>query len=328
MWDFWSLSPESLHQVTILFSDRGLPQNVRHMHGFGSHTFSFIDAENERFWVKFHFKSMQGIKNWTNEEAAGVVGQTRESTQEDLFGSIERGDFPRWRFAVQIMPEADADKTAYNPFDLTKVWPHADYPLIDVGVLELNRNAENYFAEIEQAAFSPSNIVPGIGFSPDKMLQARIFSYADAHRYRLGTHYEALPVNHPKVPVHNYNKDGAMRFFPPATPTDAFYEPNSFSGPKEDPSFREPPLKISGDADRYNHRVGNDDYTQVGNLFRLMSSDQKQQLFGNIAAAMQGVPVEIINRQLVHFYRADPEYGIGVATRLGLPTEGLAAAAE
>jgi len=328
MWDFWSLSPESLHQVTILFSDRGLPQNVRHMHGFGSHTFSFINANDERFWVKFHFKSMQGIRNWTNEEAASVVGQTRESTQEDLFGSIERGDFPRWRFAVQIMPEADADKTPYNPFDLTKVWPHGDYPLIDVGVLELNRNAENYFAEIEQAAFSPSNIVPGIGFSPDKMLQARIFSYADAHRYRLGTHYEALPVNHPKVPVHNYHKDGQMRFFPPATPTDAYYEPNSFSGPKEDQRFREPPLKISGDADRYNHRDGNDDYTQAGNLFRLMSAEQKQQLYGNIAAAMQGVPVEIINRQLVHFYRADPDYGIGVAARLGLPTEGLAAAAE
>ncbi|MCX5515905.1 catalase [Kaistia algarum] len=328
MWDFWSLSPESLHQVTILFSDRGLPQNVRHMHGFGSHTFSFINAQDERFWVKFHFKSLQGIQNWTNDEAAGVVGKTRESTQEDLFGAIERGDFPRWRFAVQIMPEADADKTPYNPFDLTKVWPHGDYPLIDVGVLELNRNADNYFTEIEQVAFSPSNIISGIGFSPDKMLQARIFSYADAHRYRLGTHYEALPVNAPKVPVHNYHKDGSMRFFPPATPNDAYYEPNSFSGPKEDPRFSEPPLKISGDADRYNHRVGNDDYSQVGNLFRLMSADQKKQLFGNIAAAMQGVPVEIINRQIVHFYRADPEYGIGVAATLGLPTEGLAAAAE
>ncbi len=328
MWDFWSLSPESLHQVTILFSDRGLPQTVRHMHGFGSHTFSFINAANERFWVKFHFKSLQGIKNWTNGEAAAVVGHTRESTQEDLFGSIERGDFPRWRFAVQIMPEADAEKTSYNPFDLTKVWPHSDYPLIDVGVLELNRNADNYFAEIEQAAFSPSNIVPGIGFSPDKMLQARIFAYADAHRYRLGTHYEALPVNHPKVPVHNYHKDGQMRFFPPGAPADAYYEPNSFSGPKQDERFREPPLKLAGDADRYNHRVGNDDYTQAGNLYRLMSPEQKQQLYGNIAAAMQGVPVEIINRQLVHFYRADPDYGIGVASALGLPTDGLAVAAE
>jgi len=328
MWDFWSLSPESLHQVTVLFSDRGLPTSVRHMNGYGSHTYSFINAAGERFWVKFHFKTLQGHRHWTNDEAAEVVGRTRESTQEDLFGAIDRGEFPRWTVQVQVMPELDAEKTPYNPFDLTKVWPHADYPPIDVGILELNRNPENYFAEIEQVAFSPSNIVPGIGFSPDKMLQARIFSYADAHRYRLGTHYEALPVNAPKVPVHNYHKDGAMRFFPPATNNDAYYEPNSFGGPKQDPAFREPPLKIKGDADRYDHRVGNDDYTQPGNLFRLFNAEQKARLFKNLAAAMQGVPVEIINRQLVHFYRADPEYGMGVARELGLPTEGLATAAE
>ena len=203
MWDFWSLSPESLHQVTILMSDRGLPTDVRHINGYGSHTFSLINDANERFWVKFHFKTMQGHKHWTNEEAAQVVGRTRESTQEDLFEAIERGEFPKWKVQVQIMPELDADKTPYNPFDLTKVWPHADYPPIDIGVMELNRNADNYFAEIEQLAMSPSNIVPGIGFSPDKMLQARIFSYADAHRHRIGTHYEALPVNAPKKPVHH-----------------------------------------------------------------------------------------------------------------------------
>lgn len=328
MWDFWSLSPESLHQVTILFSDRGLPQTVRHMNGYGSHTYSFINAAGERFWVKFHFKTLQGHKHWTNGEAAEVVGRTRESTQEDLFGAIERGEFPRWLLQVQVMPELDAEKTWYNPFDLTKVWPHADYPPIDVGILELNRNADNYFAEIEQVAFSPSNIVPGIGFSPDKMLQARIFSYADAHRYRLGTHYEALPVNAPKVPVHNYHKDGAMRFFPPGTNPDAYYEPNSFGGPKQDDKFREPPLKLTGDADRYDHRKGNDDYQQPGDLFRLFTPEQKERLFGNLAAAMQGVPIEIVNRQLVHFYRADPEYGFGVARKLGLATEGLAAAAE
>ncbi|MBN9019483.1 MAG: catalase [Rhizobiales bacterium] len=328
MWDFWSLSPESLHQVTILFSDRGLPQTVRHMNGYGSHTYSFINAAGERFWVKFHFKTLQGHRHWTNGEAAEVVGRTRESTQEDLFGAIERGEFPRWRLQVQVMPELDAEKTWYNPFDLTKVWPHADYPPIDVGILELNRNADNYFAEIEQVAFSPSNIVPGIGFSPDKMLQARIFSYADAHRYRLGTHYEALPVNAPKVPVHNYHKDGAMRFFPPGTNPDAYYEPNSFGGPKQDDKFREPPLKLSGDADRYDRRKGNDDYQQPGDLFRLFTREQKERLFGNLAAAMQGVPIEIVNRQLVHFYRADPEYGFGVARKLGLATEGLAAAAE
>lgn len=214
-----------------------------------------------------------------------MVGQTRESTQADLFGALERGDYPKWRFGVQIMPEKDADKTSYNPFDLTKVWPHKDYPLIEIGIVELNRNAENYFAEIEQAAFSPSNIVPGIGFSPDKMLLARIFSYADAHRYRLGTHYEALPVNAPKCPVHHYHKGGAMRFMPNSSNADAYYEPNSFSGPREAPDYREPPLGVSGDADRYNHRVGNDDYSQPRALWNLFDAGQKQRLYSNIAAA-------------------------------------------
>lgn len=314
MWDFWSLSPESLHQVTILMSDRGLPQSVRHINGYGSHTFSFINADDERFWVKFHFKTMQGHEHWTNAEAAEVVGRTRESTQEDLFNAIENGDFPKWRFCVQVMPETDAEKTPFNPFDLTKVWPHADYPLIEVGILELNRNPDNYFAEIEQLAFAPSNIVPGIGFSPDKMLQARIFSYADAHRYRLGTHYEALPVNAPKCPVHHYHKDGPMRFFDNnAANPDAFYEPNSFRGPIEDERFREPPLKISGDADRYDHREGNDDYGQPRALFELFDEGQRARLFSNIADAMAGVPEDIIQRQLVHFHRVHPDYALGVA---------------
>jgi catalase len=317
MWDFWSLSPESLHQVTILMSDRGLPKSLRHINGFGSHTFSLINAQNERFWVKFHFKTLQGIQCMTNEEAAAVIARDRESSQRDLFGAIERGEFPRWKFQIQIMPEQDAETYRWNPFDLTKVWPHKDYPLIDVGVLELNRNPENYFAEIEQSAFSPSNIVPGIGFSPDKMLQARIFSYADAHRYRLGTHYEMLPVNRPKVPVRNYHADGAMRFDSPQG-TDAYYEPNSFGGPVQDPRFAEPPLKISGEADRYNHRDGNDDYTQPGDLFRLMTPGQQQQLFKNVATAMAGVPDEIVQRQLVHFHRADPRYAAGVARALGV----------
>ncbi len=327
MWDFWSLSPESLHQVTILMSDRGLPQTVRHMNGYGSHTYSFINKEGERFWVKFHFKTQQGHKHWTNAQAEEVVGKTRESTQEDLYSAIENGDFPKWTLYVQVMPESDAEKTPYDPFDLTKVWPHGDYPLIEVGVMELNRNPENYFAEVEQAAFSPSNIVPGIGFSPDKMLQARIFSYADAHRYRLGTHYEALPVNAPKCPVHHYHKDGPMRFFANNPYPDAYYEPNSFGGPKQDERYAEPPLRISGDAERYDHREGNDDYTQPGNLFRLMSADEQQRLFGNIAAAMQGVPEEIVQRQLVHFHRADPAYGAGVAKALGVEFKGEAAAA-
>jgi catalase len=317
MWDFWSLSPESLHQVTILMSDRGLPKSLRHINGYGSHTYSFINANNERFWVKFHFKTMQGIQFMTNEEAAAVVAKDRESSQRDLFEAIERRDFPKWRFCVQIMPEKEAETYRWNPFDLTKVWSHKDYPLIDVGILELNRNPENYFAEVEQSAFSPSNIVPGIGFSPDKMLQARIFSYADAHRYRLGTHYEMLPVNRPKVRVHTYTADGPMRFDAPRA-TDAYYEPNSFGGPVQDPRFAEPPLKISGNADRYDHRDGNDDYTQAGDLFRLMKPDQQQRLFGNIAAAMAGVPEEIVQRQLVHFHRADPAYAAGVAKALGV----------
>ncbi len=318
MWDFWSLSPESLHQITILMSDRGLPQTVRHMNGYGSHTFSMINADNERFWVKFHFKSLQGHKHWTNAESEEIVGRTRESTQIDLYGAIESGDCPQWRMCIQVMPELDAEKTPYNPFDLTKVWPHEDYPLIEVGIMELNRNPDNYFAEIEQAAFSPSNIVPGIGFSPDKMLQARIFSYADAHRYRLGTHYEALPVNAPKCPVRHYHKDGPMRFFANNPQPDAYYEPNSFSGPSQNPSYAEPPLRISGDADRYNHRDGNDDYSQAGALFRLMSDAARHRLMDNIAVAMAGVAEEIQIRQVRHFYRADESYGVGVATRLGV----------
>ncbi|MBJ6125171.1 catalase [Microvirga splendida] len=327
MWDFWSLSPETLHQVTILFSDRGLPQGYRFMHGFGSHTYSFINEAGERFWVKFHFKSMQGIKTWSNREAEAVVAKDRESAQRDLYEAIEGGDFPRWKFCVQIMPETDAEKTSYNPFDVTKVWPHAEYPLIEVGVLELNRNAQHYFAEVEQSSFSPSNIVPGIGFSPDKMLQGRIFAYADAHRYRVGTHYEALPVNRPRCPVHHYHADGGMLFDVPNR-GDAYYEPNSFNGPVQTPRAAEPPLKISGDADRYDHRAGNDDYKQPGDLFRLMTPDEQGRLMDNIAEAMQGVPEDIVRRQIVHFYLADKAYGLGVADRMGLKGAVMIQAAE
>ncbi|MFC5584218.1 catalase KatA [Nitratireductor kimnyeongensis] len=318
MWDFWSLSPESLHQVTILMSDRGLPTAPMFMNGYGSHTYSFWNDKGERFWVKFHFKTMQGHKHHTNAEAEQVVGKTRESYQEALYGAIEDGDFPKWKVQVQIMPEADAEKTDYNPFDLTKVWPHAEYPPIDIGVMELNRNPDNYFTEIENAAFSPSNIVPGISYSPDKMLQARIFSYADAHRYRLGTHYETIPVNQPKCPVHHYHRDGEMNTFggiKTGNP-DAYYEPNSFGGPVENPAAKEPPLKISGDADRYNHRIGNDDYSQPRALFNLFDEGQKNRLFSNIAAAMDGVPGEIIERQLAHFDKVHPDYGNGVRKAL------------
>jgi catalase len=317
MWDFWSLSPESLHQVTILMSDRGLPVSPRFMNGYGSHTYSFWNNNGERFWVKFHFKTQQGHRHWTNPEAVQVVGKSRETFQEDLYGSIDRGEYPRWTVQVQIMPELDAEKTPYNPFDLTKVWPHADFPPIDVAILELNRNPENYFAEIELAAFSPSNSVAGISFSPDKVLQSRVFSYADAHRYRLGVHYEALPVNAPRCPVHHYHKDGVMRFFDNNTGNpDAYYEPNSFGGPKQDASVAEPPLRISGDAARYDHRAGNDDYSQPGALFRLFTAEQKQRLFNNVADAMHGVPDFIIDRQIEHFNRADPAYGAGVRAAL------------
>lgn len=297
-------------------SDRGLPTDVRHINGYGSHTYSFINAENQRVWVKFHFKTRQGHKHWTNAQAAAIVGQTRESTQEDLFGSIERGDFPQWRMCVQVMTEAQAEQVTYNPFDLTKVWPHGDFPLIEVGILELNRNPESYFSEVEQAAFSPSNIVPGISFSPDKMLQARVFSYADAHRYRIGTHYEALPVNAARCPVNHYHKDGAMRFTPNMPNSDAYYEPNSFNGPKEDPQFAEPELPLSGSADRYNHRIDNDDYSQPRALFQLFDAAQKERLFGNIAAAMQGVPAFIVERQLAHFNKVHLDYGEGVRAAL------------
>lgn len=318
MWDFWSLSPESLHQVTILFSDRGLPQGHRHMNGYGSHTYSFINADNERFWVKFHFKTMQGIKNWTNEEANTVVGDDRESAQRDLYEAIEQDNYPRWRFLVQIMPEAEAETLPFNPFDLTKIWSHKDYPLIEVGIVELNRNPENYFAEIEQAAFSPSNVVPGISFSPDKMLQARIMSYPDAHRYRLGVNYESLPVNCPHATkTHTYHRDGAMRF--DANGGDSVnYEPNSFGGVVEDSSVKEPPLKLSGNVDRYDHRQNNDDYTQAGDLFRLLPTEEKERLFTNVAAAMKDVPRFIVERQIRHFTKADPAYGAGVSAALSL----------
>lgn len=320
MWDFWSLSPESLHQVTILFSDRGLPRSYRHMNGYGSHTYSFINAADERFWVKFHFKTRQGIQTLTDEAGAGLVGGDRESHQRDLYGSIEKGDCPQWTLFVQVMPEAEAADYHINPFDLTKVWPHGDYPLIEVGVLELNRNPENYFAEVEQAGFSPGNVVSGIGHSPDKMLQFRIVSYADAHRHRLGVNYDSLPVNRPRCPVHTYHRDGAMRFDGNGGGT-VNYEPNSFGGPVEDPRAKMPPLEASGAVDRYDQRPGADDFIQAGNLFRLMSPEQQKRLFANLARAMQGVPEDILRRQIAHFAKADPAYGRGVAAAVGIEVQ-------
>ena len=289
------------------------------MNGYGSHTFSLINADNQRVWVKFHFKTLQGHKHWTNAEAAEVIGRTRESTQEDLFQAIASQEYPQWRLCIQVMTDAQAQTFKHNPFDLTKVWPHAAFPLINVGIMELNRNSDNYFAEIEQLAFSPSNTVPGIGFSPDKMLQARLFAYADAHRYRIGTHYEALPVNAPRCPVHHYHKDGAMRFYDNNTRySDAYYEPNSFSGPVETSRYAEPPLPIEGEADRYDRYHNNDEFSQVAELFKLFDSEQKERLFTNIAQSMVGVPAFILERQIQLFSQVDKAYGEGVKRALGL----------
>lgn len=316
-WDFWSLSPESLHQVTILMSDRGIPKSYRHVNGYGSHTYSLINAQGERFWVKFHFKTLQGIETLTNAEAEAIVAKDRESNQRDLFENIQAGNFPKWSFEIQIMTNEQAKKCSFNPFDLTKVWPHKEYPMIKVGIMTLNENPKNYFNEIEQASFSPSNVVSGISFSPDKMLQARIFSYPDAHRYRVGTHYEMLPVNRPIVEVNTYHADGSMNYEIKA-PTDAYYEPNSFGGAIEDASFAEPAFETGDMADRYNHRDGNDDFSQPRALFELMSQSQKEQLFSNIAAAMDGVPRNIIDRQIALFEQVHPHYAIGVKKALGI----------
>jgi len=311
-WDYWTLLPEALHQVTIVMSDRGLPRSYRHMHGFGSHTFSFLNADNERFWVKFAFKTQQGIENLTDAEAEELVGRDRESSQRDLFDSIEKKDFPRWKLFVQIMPEKEAGTYHLNPFDLTKVWPHGDYPEIEVGVLELNRNPENYFAEVEQAAFSPANVVPGISFSPDKMLQGRLFSYGDAHRYRLGVNSFQIPVNAARCPVHTSHRDGAMRVDGNHGGT-LGYEPNSYGQWQEQPDFREPPLSIEGAADHWNHRVDEDYYSQPAALFRLMTPAQQQVLFENTARAISGAADAIKQRHIDNCSKADPAYGAGVA---------------
>ncbi|WP_144821263.1 catalase [Marinobacter piscensis] len=317
-WDFWSSLPEALHQVTILMSDRGIPASYRHMHGFGSHTFSLINDKNERFWVKFHFKTQQGIKNLTDQEAAEVVGKDRESSQRDLYEAIENGDFPRWTMYVQIMPEADAAKVPYHPFDLTKIWPKGDYPLIEVGYFELNKNPENYFADVEQAAFNPAHIVPGIGFSPDRMLQGRLFSYGDAQRYRLGVNHAQIPVNKPRCPVHSYHRDGAMRV-DGNQGSRLHYEPNSYGEWQEQPDFSEPPLALEGAADRFDFWETEPDYfTQPGNLFRLLSAEEQQVLFENTARNMEGVPDDIKLRHIGHCAKADPAYGEGVARAMGL----------
>ncbi|WP_413495536.1 catalase [Morganella psychrotolerans] len=310
-WDFFSHLPESLHQLTIDVSDRGLPQSFRHMHGFGSHTYSFINSDNERFWVKFHFRCQQGIANLMDDEAEQLIGKDRESSQRDLYDAIENGDYPRWNLQIQIMPETDAAKVPYNPFDLTKVWPHADYPLMDVGYYELNRNPENYFSDVEQAAFNPANVVPGIGFSPDKMLQGRLFSYGDTQRYRLGVNHSQIPVNKPRCPFHNYHRDGAMRIDGNSGNSET-YEPNSAGLFQEQPDFSEPPLSLEGAADHWNHREDTDYFSQPRALYELLSDAEHQRMFARIAGELIQAAPQTQARQIDLFKQVHPGYGAGV----------------
>ncbi len=322
-WDFWSQCPESLHQVTILFSDRGIPASYRHLHGFGSHTYSLINADGERVWCKFHFKSNQGIKNWMDDESASVIAEDRESHQRDLFEAIERGDCPSWTLKIQVMTQQQADewsaRTGWNPFDLTKVWPHGDFPLIEVGQMELNRNPENYHAEVEQATFKPSALVPGISSSPDKMLQARLMSYADTHLHRVGVNHHQIPVNKPRCPVMHYMRDGqgATAETYGSAPN---YWPNTREGaPMPNERYLDPAWDL-GQAvvDRYDSTEAHDDYTQAGNLFRLFDDAHRDRLATRIAGVLGQARKEVQLRQVCHFYRADEDYGTRVAEKLGI----------
>ena len=317
-WDFWTGLPEAFHQVTIVMSDRGIPDGYRHMHGFGSHTFSLLNAKNERVWVKFHWICQQGIRNLTDAQAAALIARDRDSSTRDLFDAIERGAYPRWKLCIQVMTQEQARHTAFNPFDLTKVWPHGDFPLIEVGEMELNRNPDNYFADVEQAAFNPAHVVPGIGFSPDKMLQGRLFAYGDAQRYRLGVNHMQIPVNRPRCPYHSFHKDGQMR-------TDGNngaainYEPNSFGEWREQPEFREAPIETDGPGDRWDFHLDDADYySQPRALFRLMTPAQQQALFDNTARAMESVPEFIKRRHIEHCLACDAAYGHGVARAMGI----------
>lgn len=318
-WDFLTGLPESLHQLTIEMSDRGIPKSYRHMHGFSSHAYSMINDKNERVWVKFHMRTQQGIEFLTDEEAEQVIAYDRESHQRDLYEAIENGDYPKWKMYIQVMTEEEAKQMPYNPFDLTKVWYKKDFPLIEVGEFVLNRNPDNYFAEVEQAAFSPANIVPGIGFSPDKMLQGRLFSYGDAQRYRLGVNHHQIPVNSPKCPFHSYHRDGAMRVDGNLGST-IDYHPNSYGEWQDHPEHQEPHLELEGSAGHWDFREDDDNYfEQPGKLFNLMNDDERERLFANTARAMEGVEKHIKIRHIKHCYLADPAYGEGVAKALNIP---------
>lgn len=330
VWDFWSLNPESLHQVTTLMSDRGTPFGFRHMHGYGSHTYSMINAQNERVYIKYHFRTQQGIKNLTGAEADEMRAKDMDYAQRDLHTAIAKGDFPKWKLYIQVMTESETKTFRWNPFDLTKVWSQKEYPLIEVGEMELNQNPDNYFAHVEQVAFAPAHIVDGIGFSPDKMLQGRILSYPDAQRYRLGGNYEQIPVNRCPFMTNNYQRDGQMTVNGNQGSAPNYY-PNSFDGHYEDQSYKEPALQVDSlVADNYDRNApGEDDhYTQPGDLYRLLDAEQKEHLIQNIVGAMSGIEGpkrdEIVMRQLCHWFRADMNLGLGVAKGLGFSMDEMA----
>ena len=318
-WDFWTLLPETFHQRTIVMSDRGIPASYRHMHCFGEHTFSFYNEKNERVWCKFHFHTQQGIKNLTDAEAEKLVGMDRESHGRDLYEAIERGEYPRWTMYVQIMTEEQAKNHYENPFDITKIWRHKEFPLIEVGVLELNRNPENYFAEVEQAAFTPAHVVPGIGFSPDKFLQGRLFVYGDAHRYRLGVNHNLIPVNRPKCEVHDYHRDGAMRVDGNYGGTVA-YTPNSAGMWSAQPEVMEPPLEIDGAMYTYDPKDDptDDNFRAGGDLWRIMTEDKRALLIENTARNIEPVTRNVKYRHAVHCLLADKEYGERITKAMGL----------
>ncbi|WP_431165033.1 catalase [Tenacibaculum halocynthiae] len=327
MWDYWSLNPESLHQVLILMSNRGTPDGYRFMNGYGSHTFSLVNDNNERFYVKFHYKTMQGIKNLSDDKATELKGKDPDYAQRDLVEAIDNGDYPKYALKIQIMTNDEAVKFKWNPFDVTKVWPHASFPLIDVGVIELNENPNNYFAHVEQSAFAPSNLVDGIGFSPDKMLQGRILAYPDAHRYRIGVNYDALPVNKCPYMVNNYHRDGSMRFDDNGGKSPNYF-PNSFDDIELETTRKGMNYELDSKEVGYYNRNENDDdhYTQPGNLFRLMSKKEQKDTVTNIVNAMSGISgekkLEIINKQLCHWFRADRGLGMEIANGLGIKVEG------
>ena len=318
MWDFWSHAPESLHQVTILFSDPGIPDGYRHMGGFGSHTFSLINAQGKRVWVKWHLKTAQGIKNLSSEDAVRLAGEDPDYAQRDLFNAIAQGNFPKWDVFIQIMTEGQAARQCSNPFDVTKIWSQKEFPRIPVGTLELNRNPENYFAEVEQAGFSPANVVPGMGYSPDKMLQGRLFAYHDAHLHRLGTNHQHLPVNRPRCPMHNQQRDGAMRFDGNGGAHANYANVHASGTANGDMGHGESAWMLYGDAGRFDGRAEEDNYQQTGDLFRLLSIDMQDRLTTNIANAMRSVSTEIQQRQISHLLLADVRYGQAVAKKLGL----------